>query len=162
MYITNWNLHYLMIFLPKLQLYLPNGFLRIRFSKIFLSKCLCKNLTPPPPHHGLTFPPGIIIWPNSNLHYLRKLQHKFQLYWPKNYKKIFEKKIHGMQLNLSPFKEGMTLHWNKPISPSPNKALCSVWLKLARWFWGRRWKGEKFTLTSNNLESVVSGNAHKS
>ena len=27
----------------------------------------------------------------------------------------------------------------------PNDALCKVWLKLAKWFWRRRWKWEKFT-----------------
>ena len=30
-------------------------------------------------------------------------------------------------------------------SPSPKDALCQVWLKLAQWFWRRRWKCEKFT-----------------
>ena len=34
---------------------------------------------------------------------------------------------------------------NKLESPSPKDALCQVWLKLAHWFWRRRWKCEKFT-----------------
>ena len=30
-------------------------------------------------------------------------------------------------------------------SPSPKDALGQVWMKLAQWFWRRRWKCEKFT-----------------
>ena len=41
--------------------------------------------------------------------------------------------------------KGEALHWNKLESPSPKDALCQVWLKLAQWFWRRRWKCEKFT-----------------
>ena len=44
-------------------------------------------------------------------------------------------------------KEG-TLHLNKLESPSSKDALCQVWLKLAQWFWRRRWKCEKFTTTT--------------
>ena len=32
----------------------------------------------------------------------------------------------------------MVLHLNKLQSPSPKDALCQVWLKLAKWFWRRR------------------------
>ena len=39
------------------------------------------------------------------------------------------------------------LHFNKLESPSPKDALCQVWLKLAQWFWKRRWKCKKFTTT---------------
>ena len=35
-------------------------------------------------------------------------------------------------------KKGRAFHLNKLTSPSPNDALCSVWLKLALWFWRRR------------------------
>ena len=41
--------------------------------------------------------------------------------------------------------KGRALHLNKLESPSPKDALCQVWLKLAQWFWRRRWKCEKFT-----------------
>ena len=41
--------------------------------------------------------------------------------------------------------QGGALHLNKLESPSPKDVLCQVWLKLARWFWRRRWKCEKFT-----------------
>ena len=33
---------------------------------------------------------------------------------------------------------GWVLHLNKLESPSPKDALCQVWLKMAQWFWRRR------------------------
>ena len=47
--------------------------------------------------------------------------------------------------NYLPLEEGGALHLNKLESPSPKDALCQVWLKLAHWFWRRRWKCKKFT-----------------
>ena len=44
-----------------------------------------------------------------------------------------------------PFEKGVALHLNKLKPPSPKDALCQVWLKLAQWFWRRKWKCEKFT-----------------
>ena len=35
--------------------------------------------------------------------------------------------------------KGVALHLNKLESPSAKDALCQVWLKLAQWFWRRRW-----------------------
>ena len=40
--------------------------------------------------------------------------------------------------NYFPLEKGVVLHMNKHESPLPNEALCQVWLKLARWFWKRR------------------------
>ena len=40
--------------------------------------------------------------------------------------------------NYLPLEKGGALHLNKPESPSPKNALCQVWLKLAQWFWKRR------------------------
>ena len=37
-----------------------------------------------------------------------------------------------------PMKKDRALHLNKLESPSPKDALCQVWLKLAQWFWRRR------------------------
>ena len=37
-----------------------------------------------------------------------------------------------------PFDKGGALHFNKLESPLPKDALCQVWLKLAQWFWRRR------------------------
>ena len=47
--------------------------------------------------------------------------------------------------NNLPLEKGMALHLNKLEFPLPKNALCQVWLKLAEWFWRRRWKSEKFT-----------------
>ena len=40
--------------------------------------------------------------------------------------------------NYLPLGKGRALHLNKLESPSPNNALCQIWLKLAQWFWRRR------------------------
>ena len=40
--------------------------------------------------------------------------------------------------------ESVALHLFKLVSPSPKDTLCQVWLKLAQWFWRRRWKCEQF------------------
>ena len=47
--------------------------------------------------------------------------------------------------NYLPFGKGVALHLNKLESLSTKDTLCPVWLKLAQWFWRRRWKCEKFT-----------------
>ena len=40
--------------------------------------------------------------------------------------------------NYLPLEKGGALHLNKLESPSPKDTLCQVWLKLAQWFWIRR------------------------
>ena len=40
--------------------------------------------------------------------------------------------------NYPPLQKGRALHLNKLESPSSKDALCLVWLKLARWFWRKR------------------------
>ena len=47
--------------------------------------------------------------------------------------------------NYLPFGKGVALHLNKLEFSWPRDTLCQVWLKLAQWFWRRRWKCEKFT-----------------
>ena len=46
--------------------------------------------------------------------------------------------VFSLSRNDHPLEKGWTLHLNKFESPSPKDALCQVWLKLAQWFWGRR------------------------
>ena len=43
---------------------------------------------------------------------------------------------------ISPWKRAGAL-----ICSSPKDALCQVWLKLAQWFWRRRWKCKRFMTT---------------
>ena len=55
--------------------------------------------------------------------------------------KIYQCIFHNYHL----LEKRVALHLNKLESPSPKDALFQVWLKLAQWFWIRRWKCEKFT-----------------
>ena len=57
--------------------------------------------------------------------------------------------------NYLPLEKGRTLYLNKLESPSPKDALCQVWLKLAQWFWRRRWKYEKFTTTTTMTTTTM-------
>ena len=44
-----------------------------------------------------------------------------------------------------PLENGVVLHLTKLGFPLPREAMCQVWLKLAKWFWRRNRKCEKFT-----------------
>ena len=76
---------------------------------------------------------------------------------------VLEKKIFNFNMFfyyfviISPWKRGGALHLNKLESPSPKDALCQVWLKLAQWFWRRRWKCEKFTTTTTTTTTTDNG-----
>ena len=56
---------------------------------------------------------------------------------------VLEKKIFRLVTTIQPFRyylpsgKGRALHLNK-LEFSPKDALCHVWLKLARWFWRRK------------------------
>ena len=60
--------------------------------------------------------------------------------------------------NYFPLEKGGALHLNKLESPQPKDALCQVWLKLAKWFWTRRWKCEKFTTTPTTTTTTTTDN----
>ena len=64
--------------------------------------------------------------------------------------------------NYLPFEKGWGLHLNKLISPSHKNALCQVWLKLAQWFWIRRFFNfvNVFSLFRNYLPLEKSGALH--
>ena len=47
----------------------------------------------------------------------------------------------------------MVLHLNKLEFPSPKDAFCQVWLKLAQWFWRRRWKCENVPTTTTTTDN---------
>ena len=55
--------------------------------------------------------------------------------------------------NYLPLDKGGALHLNKLESISPKDALCQVWLKLALWFWRRRFLNlvDVFSLFCNYL-----------
>ena len=84
-------------------------------------------------------------------------------------KKIFKNSQFVSTILSSPIGKGQAYHWNKIESPSPKDVLCYFWLKLAQWFWWRRFfnfvnlfslfryylpleKGGPFTLHLNKLE----------
>ena len=46
--------------------------------------------------------------------------------------------LHSQFLNYLPLEKGKALHLKKLESPSPKDALYQAWLKLAQWFWRRR------------------------
>ena len=50
-----------------------------KIFKDFSNIIICKTLIP---YCGPIVPPGVMIWTNLNLHYIRKLPYKFQLSWP--------------------------------------------------------------------------------
>ena len=50
----------------------------------------------------------------------------------------FEQTVFSLIRNYLPSEKGGDLHMHKLESPWPKDALCQVWLKLAQWFWRRR------------------------
>ena len=65
--------------------------------------------------------------------------------------------------NYLPLEKGRALHLNKLESPSPKNALCLVWLKLAQWFWRRRFfliLSMYFSLFPNYLPLEKGGALH--
>ena len=66
-----------------------------------------------------------------------------QCFWRKRFLNFVN--VFSLFPNHLPLEKGGAHNLNKLESPSPKDALCQVWLKLAQWFWSRRWKCEKFT-----------------
>ena len=92
---------------------------------------------------------GTIHLNNLNPLYPRMFRAKFDWNWPsgsgeedfKNFVNVFLLFLYQL-----PSKKGRSLQTFKKIeSPSPEDALCQVWLKLVQWLWRRSWKCEKFT-----------------
>jgi hypothetical protein len=57
-------------------------------------------------------------------------------FWRRRFLKIF--RAFSLFHYYLPLEKGYPLSLNKIISPSPKDNLCQVWLKLAQWFWRRR------------------------
>ena len=57
--------------------------------------------------------------------------------------------------NYLPLEKGVALHLNRLEFSLPKDALCQVWLKLTQWFWGKRWKCEKFTTTTTTPPTTL-------
>ena len=65
---------------------------------------------------------------------------------------------------ISPWKRGGVLYLNKLEFPSPKDALCQAWLKLAQWFWRRRYFNfvNLFSLFHNCFPLEKDGTLHLS
>ena len=59
--------------------------------------------------------------------------------------------------NYLSLEKGVVLHLTKFKFPLPKDVLYQVWLKLAQWFWKRRFQCEKFTdrRTTGNQKSLL-------
>ena len=105
------------------------------------------------------------IWTNLILYHPRLLFAKFGWNWSSgtgeedflNFVNIF-----SLFRNYLPLGNGGTLHLNKQEFPSPKDALCQVWLKLAQWFWRRRFFNfvNVFSLFRNYLPLEKGGALH--
>ena len=59
-----------------------------------------------------------------------------QWFWGRRFLNVVN--VFSLFDNYLPLEKGGALHLNKLESPSPKDALCQIWLKLAQWFWRRR------------------------
>ena len=62
--------------------------------------------------------------------------------------------------NYHPLENSMVLHLNKLESPLPRDAFCEFYLKLAQWFWRRRWKCEKIRTTTTKTTTTSTDKGH--
>ena len=91
---------------------------------------------------------GPFIWTNLNPFHPRMLCAKFDLNWPSG---SGEEDFYKLSIYLyyfpiiSPLGRARPFIWTN-LNPFHPGILCfQVWLKLAQWFWRRRWKCEKFS-----------------
>ena len=80
-----------------------------------------------------------------------------QWFWRKGFFNFVN--VFSLFRNYLPLGKGGALHLNKPKSPSPKDALCQVGLKLAKWFWRRRFLNfvNVFSLFGNYLSLEKGG-----
>ena len=81
---------------------------------------------------------GSFIWTNLNSLHPRLHCDKFGWKWLSGRRFLNFVNVFSLFHNYLPLEEGGVLHLNKLESPSPKDALCQVWLKMAQWFWRRR------------------------
>jgi hypothetical protein len=89
-------------------------------------------------------------------------------FWRRRFLKFFS--VFLLFCYYLPLEKGNPLHFNNLESPPPKDDLCQVWLKLAHWFWRRRFLydptpffhfcdylpfEEDLALYLNNLESPL-------
>ena len=79
---------------------------------------------------------GPFIWTNLNPLHPNLHCAKFGGNWLRRFFNFIS--VFSLFLNYLPLEEGMALHLNKAEFPSTKDVLCQVWLKMAQWFWRRR------------------------
>ena len=84
---------------------------------------------------------GPFIWTKFNALHLKNALCQVwlkmvQWFWRRRFFNFVN--VFSLFRNYLTLEEGRALHLNKTQSPSPKNALCQVWLKLAQWFWRRR------------------------
>jgi hypothetical protein len=90
------------------------------------------------PYCGPSWPPGTNVCTNLNLHYIRKLSCKYELFWLSG---LWEENDPTPFLHFYdylPFEKDLALDLYNFEFPLPRDDLYQVWLKLACWFWRRR------------------------
>ena len=74
-----------------------------------------------------------------------------QWFWRRRFSKFLI--VFSQFHNYLPLEKGRALQLNKLEFPSLKDTLCHVWLKLAQWFWRRRWKCRKFSKKTDKFWS---------
>ena len=104
-----------------------------------------------------------LIWTNLNPLHQRRHCAKFGWNWPSNSGEDFKiLSLYFCYFMLSPLGKFGALHLNKLESPLIKDTLCKVWLKLAQWFWRRRFLNfiDIFSLFPNYLPLEKVGALH--
>jgi hypothetical protein len=85
------------------------------------------------------WPSGTIIWTSFNLHNVRKLSCKYELFWLSGSQGKFFNDLSPFLhfYDYLPFEEDLALYMNNLEFPILKDALYQDWLKLACWFWRR-------------------------
>jgi hypothetical protein len=80
------------------------------------------------------------VWTKVNPLHPRIICIKFDWIWPPGFRQDFKIifSVFSLFRYYLSLEKGYSLHLNKLESPLPMNDLCQVWLKLALWFWRRR------------------------
>jgi hypothetical protein len=106
----------------------------VNFAILYFYINICKYSFP---YCGPSRLPGTMMWTILNLHYIRKLSCKYDLFWLSGSGEDFWMTPPHFWDYL-PFEEDLALYMYNSEFPIPTNDLCQVWFKLASCFWRRR------------------------
>jgi hypothetical protein len=122
-------------------------------EKIFFSINICKHCFP---YCGPFWPRGTMIWTNFNLHYIRELSCKYELYW--FLRRVLNEPNPFLHFcNYLSFEEDLAHNLNNLEFSIPKDDLYQVWFKLASWFQRRFWKKIMCIFTLSLLSPLRKG-----